>query len=124
MELKIQETRKKDRQNRDNEREYVADVNNHQKVETTNSKDERHQEDYKPIEKERTSTTSLDSEEKAKATPTPQLEDKFGLTVKPEKDTTPKTEEEEGYIANAPILVPEDEDEDENLFDAFNNLMQ
>ena len=121
---KNKKKRKKDRQNRDNDREYVADVNNHQKIETNNSKDEKHQEDYKPIEKERTSTTSLDSEEKAKATPTPQLEDKFGLTVKPEKNTTPKTEEEEGYIANAPILVPEDEDEDENLFDAFNNLMQ
>ena len=121
---KNKKKRKKDRQNRDNDREYIADVNNHQKVETNYSKDEKHQEDYKPIEKERTSTTSLDSEEKAKATPTPQLEDKFGLTVKPEKDTTPKTEEEEGYIANAPILVPEDEDEDENLFDAFNNLMQ
>ena len=52
------------------------------------------------------------------------MEDKFGLTVKPEKSTPPKTEGEEAYIANAPILVPEDEDEDENLFDAFNNLMQ
>lgn len=116
--------KKKDRQNKDNEREYIADVNNHQKVETNNSKDEKHQEDYKPIEKETTSITSLDPEEKVKATPAPQLEDKFGLTVKPEKNTPPKTDEEDAYITNAPILVPEDEDEDENLFDAFNNLMQ